>query len=204
MTGKELRELLGIDRTISEVLEGCAVSVFEQGSMASQIDVREKYPKLVSVLIDENDALIVRAKFTGTDSFGNERYVSFSVDETKGVTFRNLDPVKLNEPTRGEKEAQEAALALRKAEEIADELRDRGYLAPFHMETLSGFPVFGITGIGAFYRHIPDDGLGLIIYSPHIGIDSEGKLGHLDREGIKEPGKSYGANHILIEYLKRD
>lgn len=88
-------------------------------------------------------------------------------------------------------------------EEIGEELFNRNYPKAFSMQTLSGLPVFGITGVTAYYHHIPDDGLGLIIYAPHIGIDSQGRLGYLDRHGIKEPGKSCGANHTLIGHWKK-
>ena len=88
-------------------------------------------------------------------------------------------------------------------EEIGKELFNRGYPNAFSMQTLSGLPVFGVTGMVAYYHHIPDDGLGFIIYAPHIGIDSNGRLGYLDRHGIKEPGKSCGANHAIIGHWKK-
>ena len=88
-------------------------------------------------------------------------------------------------------------------EEIGKELFNRGYPNAFSMQTLSGLPVFGVTGMVAYYHHIPDDGLGFIIYAPHIGIDSNGRLGYLDRHGIKELGKSCGANHAIIGHWKK-
>jgi len=87
---------------------------------------------------------------------------------------------------------------------IIHELENRGYMAPFNMETLSGVPVFGNTGYGAFYHHIPDDGIGLIIYAPHVGLSSEGNYGDLERPGKKEMGKSCGANHTIINNWKEN
>ncbi len=86
--------------------------------------------------------------------------------------------------------------------EIEDVLRKRGYLSAFHMETLSGMSVFGKTAVCAHYHHIPDNGMGLIIYGPHIGIDKTGRLGYFERAGIKEAGKSCGANHALLTGFK--
>ena len=78
------------------------------------------------------------------------------------------------------------------------ELHIRNYMAPFNMETLSGLPVFGISGYIAFYHHIPDNGLGLIIFSPHVGLSEKGVFGDLERSGVKEISKSCGANFAIL------
>ncbi len=82
--------------------------------------------------------------------------------------------------------------------QIEIELQKSEYLEAFNMNTLSGLPVFGNTGAVAFYHHIPDHGMGLIIYAPHIGKTETGELGYLNRKGIEKPGKSCGANHAII------
>jgi len=70
----------------------------------------------------------------------------------------------------------------------------------FSMQTLSGFPIFGITSIKAFYHHLHTDCMpGIIVYAPHIGISRDGTFGLLNRSGIMEIGRSCGANHSLIQ-----
>jgi len=66
------------------------------------------------------------------------------------------------------------------------------------METLSGMPVFGMTGYNAFYHHIPDKGIGMIIFAPHLGLSERGIWGELERPGIAEMGKSCGANFAIL------
>jgi hypothetical protein len=70
------------------------------------------------------------------------------------------------------------------------------------METLSGVPVFGKTAYGAFYHHIPhsddENGLGMIIYAPHVGLSKNGVYGELERPGVSEMGKSCGANFAIL------
>jgi hypothetical protein len=53
----------------------------------------------------------------------------------------------------------------------------------FNMGGLAGFPFAGVTGFGAMAHHIPDGGSCLIVYGPHVGIDSTGKVGTVDRRG---------------------
>ncbi len=67
------------------------------------------------------------------------------------------------------------------------------YLPAFNAHTLAGLPRGGKTPLTAFYHHIPDEGLGVIIYGPHVGIDSEGKWGMVERHHRKNPGHSCGA-----------
>jgi hypothetical protein len=83
-------------------------------------------------------------------------------------------------------------------EELSHELHEHGYHALFRMEALAAIPSYGSAGVGAFYHHIPDRGVGLIFFGPHIGIDSEGRVGYLDRRGKEEAGKSCGASWGLL------
>jgi len=89
-------------------------------------------------------------------------------------------------------------------DELAEERVARGYSGVFCMRTLSGLPTFGKTGMTAFYHHIPDNGVGVIIYAPHVGIDAQGRWGYLEREGIADVAKSCGANHGIIGLWKNE
>lgn len=40
-------------------------------------------------------------------------------------------------------------------------------LGPFHLGGLDGFPFAGLTGMGAFAHHVPEDGA-VVIFMPHI------------------------------------
>lgn len=51
---------------------------------------------------------------------------------------------------------------------------------------LAGFPFCGVTGFAAMLSHVPDGGSCLVVYGPHVGIDSEGNVGKINhRERFK-------------------
>jgi len=53
----------------------------------------------------------------------------------------------------------------------------------FPLAGLAGFPFTGKTGWGAFSAHVPKDGHILVLYAPHVGVDSNGKVGSITRDG---------------------
>lgn len=61
--------------------------------------------------------------------------------------------------------------------------RSHEFLGPFKMGGLDGYPFTGLTGMGAFASHVPDDGAVLVYYGPHIGITRSGALGEIHRYG---------------------
>jgi hypothetical protein len=63
----------------------------------------------------------------------------------------------------------------------------------FAMGGLAGFPFSGVTGFGAMASHIPDGGNCLLVYGPHVGVDSEGNVGKVDRRGKKASGTCCGS-----------
>jgi len=56
-------------------------------------------------------------------------------------------------------------------------------LGPFHLGGLDGFPFAGLTGMGAFAHHVPEDGAIVIFYAPHIGVTKDGRIGEINRYG---------------------
>lgn len=66
-------------------------------------------------------------------------------------------------------------------------------LGPFKMGGLDGFPFTGLTGMGAFASHVPDDGAVFIYYGPHIGVAKSGALGEIYRFGQKKNSGCCGA-----------
>jgi hypothetical protein len=61
--------------------------------------------------------------------------------------------------------------------------RAQEFLGPFKLRGLDGYPFVGLTGMGAFASHVPDDGAVIIYYGPHIGITKSGVLGEIHRHG---------------------
>ncbi len=86
--------------------------------------------------------------------------------------------------------------------------RTQEFLGPFKMGGLDGFPFTGLTGMGAFASHVPDEGAVFIYYGPHIGITKDGILGEIHRIGQNKNSSCCGAakgalnkliNHQIVE-----
>ncbi len=80
--------------------------------------------------------------------------------------------------------------------------RAHEFLGPFKMGGLDGFPFTGLTGMGAFASHVPDEGAVFIYYGPHIGITKTGTIGEIHRFGQSKNsgccGAAKGALHKLL------
>jgi hypothetical protein len=74
-------------------------------------------------------------------------------------------------------------------------------LGPFHLGGLNGFPFAGLTGMGAFAHHVPEDGAVVIFYAPHIGITKEGRIGEISRVGQGKSSACCGAAKGALEKL---
>lgn len=61
------------------------------------------------------------------------------------------------------------------------------------MGGLDGFPFTGLTGMGAFASHVPDEGAVFIYYGPHIGITKDGTIGEIHRFGQAKNSGCCGA-----------
>lgn len=72
-------------------------------------------------------------------------------------------------------------------------VRTQEFLGPFKMGGLDGFPFTGLTGMGAFASHVPDDGAVFIYYGPHIGITKDGTIGEIHRLGQSKNSGCCGA-----------
>ncbi len=71
--------------------------------------------------------------------------------------------------------------------------RAQEFLGPFKMGGLDGFPFTGLTGMGAFASHVPDEGAVFIYYGPHIGITKDGTIGEIHRIGQSKNSGCCGA-----------
>jgi hypothetical protein len=72
-------------------------------------------------------------------------------------------------------------------------VRTQEFLGPFKMGGLNGFPFTGLTGMGAFASHVPDEGAVFIYYGPHIGITKDGIIGEIHRIGQSKNSGCCGA-----------
>ncbi|WP_197091696.1 hypothetical protein [Sphingobacterium endophyticum] len=75
------------------------------------------------------------------------------------------------------------------------------FLGPFKMGGLDGFPFTGLTGMGAFASHVPDDGAVFIYYGPHIGISKESVIGEILRFGQHTSSGCCGAAKGALKKL---
>lgn len=71
--------------------------------------------------------------------------------------------------------------------------RTQEFLGPFKMGGLDGFPFTGLTGMGAFASHVPDEGAVFIYYGPHIGVTKDGTIGEIQRFGQHKNSGCCGA-----------
>ncbi len=87
-------------------------------------------------------------------------------------------------------------------------VRTQEFLGPFKMGGLDGFPFTGLTGMGAFASHVPDEGAVGIYYGPHIGITKGGTNGEIHRHGQAKNSGCCGAakgalaklmNNLIVE-----
>jgi len=63
----------------------------------------------------------------------------------------------------------------------------------FSMGGLAGFPFGGVTSFGAMAAHIPDGGSCLVVFGPHVGVDSQGNVGTVERRGKENGGACCGS-----------
>eukprot|EP00957_Ditylum_brightwellii_P122292 9325710-Ditylum_brightwellii.AAC.1 len=69
------------------------------------------------------------------------------------------------------------------------------------MGGLAGFPFGGATSFGAMAAHIPDGGSCLVVYGPHVGVDSTGAVGTVERRGKDHGGSCCGSAVAASGYV---
>jgi len=63
----------------------------------------------------------------------------------------------------------------------------------FALGGLAGCPFAGRSGFSAYLHHVPDEGKLLVVFAPHVGIDEEGRIGGLRRDGQAAVSSACGA-----------
>jgi Limiting CO2-inducible proteins B/C beta carbonyic anhydrases len=71
----------------------------------------------------------------------------------------------------------------------------------FNMGGLAGFPFGGATSFGAMAAHIPDGGSCIVVYGPHVGVDSKGNIGTVERRGRAKGGACCGSAVAASNYV---
>jgi len=71
----------------------------------------------------------------------------------------------------------------------------------FSMGGLAGFPFGGVTSFGAMASHIPDGGSCLVVFGPHVGVDSTGAVGTVERQGRAAGGACCGSAVAASGYV---
>ena len=79
-----------------------------------------------------------------------------------------------------------------KDQQLVDLMVSR-WKAGFSLGGLGGLPFAGKSGFRAFLHHTPDSGKLLIMFAPHVGIDAQGRVGALQRDGQEAVSKACGA-----------
>lgn len=77
----------------------------------------------------------------------------------------------------------------------------RAYDVNFHMGGLAGFPFGGVTSFGAMASHIPDGGSCLVVFGPHVGVDTTGAVGTVERRGRANGGSCCGSAIAAAGYV---
>lgn len=78
----------------------------------------------------------------------------------------------------------------------------KSYSHNFSMGGLAGFAFGGATSFGAMAHHIPDGGNCLVVYGPHVGIDTDGNIGKVNRSGRAVSGACCGSAAAAAGYVK--
>ena len=75
----------------------------------------------------------------------------------------------------------------------------------FPLAGLAGLPFTGKTGWGAFSSHVPTpDGNIVVMFAPHVGIDRDGVVGSIHRDGLAKNSSACGASIGALGALKKD
>lgn len=77
------------------------------------------------------------------------------------------------------------------------------YDEPFIMGGLAGFPFGGITSFGAMAHHVPDGGSCLVVFGPHVGVDSFGSIGTVNRRGRAKGGACCGSAAAALGNVRK-
>jgi hypothetical protein len=56
----------------------------------------------------------------------------------------------------------------------------------YQLGGLAGLPFVGASGVSSFLQHVDDDGNVFVIFASHVGVDEEGVVGQVNRDGMDQ------------------
>jgi hypothetical protein len=74
---------------------------------------------------------------------------------------------------------------------------------PFNLGGLGGLPFTGVSGLGAFAHHIPEEGVMFLLIAPHIGYSESKGWGYVLRHEQHEASTCCGALMGTLDKLKK-
>ena len=90
-----------------------------------------------------------------------------------------------------------------KQDEIVDLFKNR-YGENFALGGLGGVPFSGKAGFAAYAHHVPNNGKMFILFAPHVGVESDGKVGKLKRINQAGVSSACGAAVGAFKALMKD
>lgn len=73
----------------------------------------------------------------------------------------------------------------------------------YHIGGLAGYCFGGIVGFGNMEHHVPENGLCLVVYGPHTGIDMDLNFGRINRPKQRHSTECCGPSQTALEYCRR-
>jgi hypothetical protein len=70
------------------------------------------------------------------------------------------------------------------------------------MGGLSGFPFVGKTGFSAYMHHVAEGGAMVIVCCSHVGINDDGVVGNIKRNGMNVDSSACGAAVAAYGYCE--
>lgn len=149
-------------------------------------------------------ALGISAKsiFSGTDDTPMMKSIETSFPSAvKNNELVNMVQSALDKYDYGKDSLVATSLCADEVNRVLEKDFSKVYDYNFHMGGLAGFPFGGVTSFGAMASHIPDGGSCLVVFGPHVGVDSSGKVGTVERRGRANGGACCGSAVAASGYV---
>ena len=192
-----------------DIDEGGTIDKFEFAALAEEVEQNYKRRTLLTAAAAAVGAVIV-AKYNTEYAFAQKTFRGFYIEKQAEAAQRRFFPGAML--SSDVDEAVRRSLSARgytpantlfghsvcsdevnaKAEQLVNLMVSR-WGEGFTLGGLGGLPFAGKSGFRAYLHHAPDSGRLLIMFAPHVGIDSEGRVGALQREGQTALSKACGA-----------
>jgi Ca2+-binding EF-hand superfamily protein len=192
-----------------DIDEGGTIDKFEFAALAEEVERNYKRRTLLTAAAAAVGAVVV-AKYNTEYAFAQKTFRGFYIEKKAEAAQRRFFPGALLSSdvdaaivrTLGSRGYTPANTLFAhsvcsdevnaKAEQLVNLMVSR-WGEGFTLGGLGGLPFAGKSGFRAYLHHAPDSGKLLIMFAPHVGIDGEGRVGALQREGQTALSKACGA-----------